>query len=555
MLSKKIRKLSTILLAVTFVSTCFTGCGSKPTSSNVQQTIVYNLNADPKTIDPALNDAIDGGTVITNAFEGLTALDQKDNPIKGIASSWDISADGLTYTFHLRDAKWSDGQPIKASDFEYAWKRVLNPDTGADYAYYLYYLKNGEAYNNSKNKDYTGPKATADEVGVKATDDKTLVVTLEDACPYFLSLTAFATYAPVRKDAVEKAPTNWWQNPETYICDGPFKMSYYKSKDKLVFVKNENYWDAKNIKLTKIDYRVLEDAATYMSSFTNKEMDIISSPPTAQIPSLVKAGTAKIYPQLGTYYIEFNLTASAAKIDPAQAKAISNPKVREALCLALNRQTLVDKVTKGGECPAYSYVPKGIQDPSTGKDFASKQYFPAKGDIAKAKQLLTEAGYPDGKGFPKLTYLYNTNQAHKDIAVFVQDAWKNNLGIDVELKNEEWAVFQTDRVNKNYIVARAGWVADFVDPMTFLDVFNSKSGNNDPGFSNAAYDQKLADSKKETDKKQRMRTLHDAEDILMKDYTVIPLYYYTNVVCMQKGINNVHISSLGFFVFRWAYRE
>lgn len=550
------KKLSTILLAAALVSTCFTGCGgSTATSKKVNQTIVLNLNADPKTIDPALNDAIDGGTVITNAFEGLTALDQKDNPIKGIASSWEVSSDGLTYTFHLRDAKWSDGQPIKASDFEYAWKRVLNPDTGADYAYYLYYLKNGEAYNNSKNKDYTGPKVTADDVGVKAKDDKTLEVTLEDACPYFLSLTAFATYAPVRKDVVEKAPTNWWQNPETYVCDGPFKMTYYKSKDKLTFVKNENYWDAKNVKLEKVDYRVLNDAATYMSSFTNKEIDIINQPPTDQIPSLVKAGTAIVYPQLGTYYVEFNLTDGADKTDPAAAKAIHNIKVRQALCLALNRQTLVDRVTKGGEAPAYSFVPKGIPDASTGKDFASKEYFPAKGDLDKAKQLLAEAGYPDGKGFPKLTYLYNTAQNHKDIAVFVQDAWKTNLGINVELKNEEWAVFQTDRVNKNYVVARAGWVADYVDPMTFLDLFYSKSGNNDPGFNSAAYDQKLNDSKKQSDKKQRMQTLHEAEDLLMQEYCIIPLYDYTNVVCMQKGVKDVHVSSLGFFVFRWAYKE
>lgn len=555
MISKKTKKFSSFILAIVLGTTTLAGCGGTTSSKNVKQSIVMNLGADPKTIDPALNDAIDGATVIANAFEGLSILDQKDNPTQGIASSWDISSDGLTYTFHLRDAKWSDGQPVKASDFEYAWKRVLNPDTASDYAYYLFYLKNGEAYNSSKDPKYTGPKATADDVGVKAVDDKTLRVTLEEPCPYFLSLTAFPTYAPVRKDVVEKAPSNWWQNPDTYICNGPFKMTYYKSKDKIQFVKNNNFWDAKSIKLNNLEYRVLDEAATYMSSFTNKEIDIIYQPPTTQIPSLVKAGTAKIYPQLGTYYVEFNLTSNAAKVDPAAAKAISDPRVREALCLALNRQTLVDKVTKGGETAAYAFVPKGIPDASTGKDFAAKEYFPPKGDIARAKKLLSDAGYPDGKGFPTLTYLYNTAQNHQDIAVFIQDAWKTNLGINITLKNEEWAVFQKDRTSKNYIVARAGWVADFTDPMTFLDVFNSKGGNNDPGYANANYDKKLSDSKKETDKSRRMKTLHDAEDILMADYPIIPLYYYTNVVCIQSGVKSVHVSPLGFFMFRWAYRQ
>lgn len=198
--------------------------------------MTYNLGADPKTIDPALNDAVDGASVITNAFDGLTILNDKDVPVPGIAKSWKISDDQLTYTFTLRDAKWSDGKPVKAQDFEYAWKRALDPKTATDYAYYLFYLKNGEAFNG-------GAKGvTAADVGVKATDDKTLVVTLAQPTPYFLSLTAFPTYSPVREDIVA-SNANWWQDPKTYITDGPFKLESYKPKDKLVFVKNSNYWN------------------------------------------------------------------------------------------------------------------------------------------------------------------------------------------------------------------------------------------------------------------------------------------------------------------------
>lgn len=545
MLSRKTKKITTIVASLAILTTMMAGCGTKTATSNVAQELTYNLGADPKTIDPALNDAVDGASVITNAFDGLTVLNDKDIPVAGIAKSWKISDDQKTYTFTLRDAKWSDGKPVKAQDFEYAWKRALDPKTATDYAYYLFYLKNGEAFNS-------GAKGvTAADVGVKATDDKTLVVTLEEPTPYFLSLTAFPTYSPVREDIVASNP-NWWQDPKTYIVDGPYKLDSYKPKDKLVFVKNPDYWNASSIKLNKITYTVLDQETSYMASFRNKQLDIIESPPSDEIPALVKAGTAKIMPMLGTYYIEFNLTANAAKVDAKQAAAIQNVKVREALNLAIDRTKIVQNVTKGGQTPAFSFVPKGIPEGKSGKDFASKQYFDPKGDVAKAKQLLADAGYPDGKGFPKLTYLYNTAQGHQDIAVAIQAMWKQNLGIDVELKNQEWAVFQTTRTSKNYIVARAGWIADYTDPMTFLDLFTSKSGNNDPGYNNANYDSLIAQSKTETDATKRMALLHQAEDQLMTDMPVVPIYYYTNVVCMQPKVQNVHVSSLGFVVFRDA---
>ncbi len=549
MLRKRISKFSLILLTLAMTASAFSGCSSKtPNTDGVAQVITYNLGAEPKTIDPALNDAVDGATVISNAFEGLARLDDKENPIPGVAKDWKVSQDGLNYTFNLRkEATWSDGQPVKAQDFEFAWKRALNPDTGAEYAYQLFYLKNGEAYN--------GKQATADAVGVKAKDDYTLEVTLEYPTAYFLSLMAFPTYFPVRKDVVEKDPKAWSTKPESYICNGPFKMKEWKPKDVLTFVKNDKYWNAKNVKLETLNYKMIDQATSALSAFRTNEMDFIESPPSQEIPGLLADKTAKIYPYLGVYYLEFNLTDKAKELDADVAKALSDVRVRKALTLAIDRKVIVDNVTKGEQIPAGAFVPNGIPEDKSGKEFRNKDYYNPKGDITEAKRLLAEAGYPDGKGFPKLIYLYNTNEGHQNIAVAIQDMWKKNLNIQVELKNEEWKVFQKTRTDKNYLLARAGWIADYVDPMTFIDLLHSKSGNNDPGYNNPDYDAKVMAAKKETDPAKRMKYLHDAENILMKDMPVIPIYFYTNVVCMKPYLKGIHKSPLGFVFFDKAYVE
>lgn len=560
MLKSKISKLNAAILTISLTATMFTGCGksqNKTTTdetTGVTQTIKYNLAAEPKTIDPALNDAVDGGTVICNAFEGLTRLDENEKPVAGVATKWDVSSDGLKYTFHLRkNAKWSDGKGVVAGDFEYAWKRALNPATASDYAYQLFYLKNGENYNSSQSPDYKGPKVTASDVGVKAVDDYTLEVNLEYPTAYFLSLMAFPTYAPVRKDVIEKNPTDWALKPETYVCNGPFKMKEWKPKDSLNFVKNNNYWNAKKIKLQNIEYKMIEQSTSALAGFKTGSLDFIESPPAPEIPGLLKSGTAKTVPYLGTYYLEFNLDPKAASVNAAAAKALSDVKVRKALTLAIDRKAITQNVTKAGEVPAASFVPKGIPEGTSGKDFASKEYFKPGGDVAQAKKLLAEAGYPDGKGFPSMVYLYNTNEGHQNIAQAIQEMWRKNLNINVELQNQEWKVFQKTRTSKNYLIARGGWIADYTDPMTFLDLFTSKSGNNDPGYKNPKYDAAIDAAKKETNSTKRMTIMHQAEDMLMADMPVDPIYYYTNVVCIKNYVKGVHKSPLGFVIFDNAY--
>ena len=572
MLTNRTKKISGIILTIALSATMFMGCGGNNAKNNatkpntdtkntveekkVPQVITFNLGADPKTIDPALNAAVDGSTVIANAFEGLMRVDDKDMPIPGVAEKYEISEDGLKYTFHLRkEAVWSDGQPVKAGDFEYAWKRALNPDTAAEYAYQLYYLKNGQGYNESKLPDAdlsTGiKKATADEVGVKAIDDSTLEVTLEYPVVYFLSLMAFPTYAPVRQDIVE-GNEKWALKPETYICNGAFKMTQWKAKDVIVFEKNEKYWDAANVKLDKINYKMLDDQNASLAGFKSGQIDLIQGPPQQEIPKLVADGIAKIYPSLSTYYLCLNLSPEAEKIDPASAKALKDPKVRKALSLAIDRKTIVEKVALGGQLPATSFVPPGIPD-NTGANFSNKEYYSPEASIDEAKKLLAEAGYADGLNFPNMTIMYNTSQGHQNIAAAVQDMWRTNLNIQVDLRNQEWKVFQKSRTDKQFLIARHGWTGDYLDPMTFLDLFVTNGGNNDAGYTNTKYDEKIAGAKKEIDPAKRMALLHEAEDILMDDMGIIPIYYYTTIVCQKPTIKDVRISTLGQVYFTKAY--
>lgn len=560
MLKKKFINITSIVLLVMLITVTFSACGKKaPVTPQVKpgtkdQVIRYNIGAEPKTVDPALNIAVDGGTVIENAFEGLTRLSEDGGTAPGVAEKWDISDDGLTYTFTLRkDAKWSDGKPVKAQDFEYAWKRALNPDTAAEYAYQLYYLKNGEAYNMSSDPNAT-KKATVDDVGVKAKDDNTLVVTLEYPTTYFLQLTAFPTYMPVRQDVVEKDSKAWATKPETYICNGPFKMKEWKPKDTLTFVKNENYWNAEKVKLETIEYKMLEQETSYLAAFKTGQLDYIESPPAAEVPKLLEDKTAVTFPELSTYYYAFNISDKVDSVNKEAAKAIKNPKVRMALTLAIDRKAIVENVTKAGQIPSGAYVPTGVKD-QKGKDFreGKKEYYNPEGDISKAKKLLAEAGYPEGKGFPKITLLYNTGEGHQNIAQAVQEMWRKNLGIDIELKNEEWKVFQKTKNDKNYEIARGGWVADYNDPMTFLDMWLSNSGNNECGYSNPEYDKKIMEAKTETDESKRMALLHEAEDILMNDMPIIPIYYYVKVACIKDYVKGVVKSPLGFVLFDKAY--
>ncbi|WP_294376083.1 peptide ABC transporter substrate-binding protein [uncultured Clostridium sp.] len=553
MKTKKIKKICSVILAAALGISVLTGCGSSnnsgttgTSSSAGAQEITFNLGTDIKTLDPALNQAVDSGILIANLFEGLYKLDENQKAIPGIAESCDVSDDGIVYTFHLRkDAKWTNGNPVTAGDFEYAWKRVMNPDTAAEYAYQMEYIK-GAA-------EYTAGTGSVDEVGVKALDDNTLEVTLTSPCAYFLELTSFPCYFPVEQKTVE-GNEQWANSTESYISNGPFKLADYKIKDQIILEKNENYYGKDSVKLDKVNVKFVADETSAWASYTTGQFDMVYVVPQSEIQKAVEDGTAQIYPFLSNLYLSINMTDSVQGIDPEAAKALSDPKVRKAMNLAIDRDSLVENVKKGGQIAANGFVPTGITGPD-GEDFASKEYFPSKGNVEEAKKLLSEAGYPDGQGFPSVVLLYNPEKGNGPVMQAIQDMWKTNLGIDVQLQSQEWKVFIATRNDKNYEVARDGWGADYVDPMTFLDIFQSTSGQNNTGYNNPEYDKVIAEARAEQDASKRFELLRQAEDMLMEDMPVIPLYYDTVPMGVKSYVKGLNVSPLGYIYFDKAYIE
>ena len=550
MKSSKLKKLCAVVLAATLATSLFIGCGdssSNSGSSSSNQQLVFNLGEDPETMDPTLNNSSGAGTMILNAFEGLMVLDENDQPVEGTAESMEVSEDGLVYTFKIReDAKWSDGEAVTADNFKYSWLRALNKETAAEYAYQLFYIKNAEKFYNGE--------ATAEEVGINVIDEKTLEVTLETPTAYFPQLLAFTTYVPLREDIVSANPEGWATNPETYVSNGPFKLVQWDMKDQLVFEKNENYWDKDSVKLESLTFKLVTDDTTAYSELKAGNFDMVNSVPTNEIEPGIEEGLVHVNPKLGNYYFAINVGKQDTLSEDVK-EVLNNKLVRQALNLAIDRQEIIDNVGKAEQIPAYSFVPQGITD-ENGNDFASKEYYDPsdmEGNIAKAKELLKEAGYENGNGIPTIELMYNSEGAHKDICQIIQQNWEE-IGVNVELTNQEWAVFLNTRQQGDYQIARHGWIGDYIDPMTFLDLWVTGGGNNDCGFSNARYDELIAAAKVETDSAKRLEMLREAEDILMDEMPVIPVYFYTTVMAWNDDVEGVLVTALGKVYFKNAYK-
>lgn len=550
MKNSKIKKICALLLTAVLGTSVLAGCGGSDSSSgSSEQNLIHNLGTEVKTIDPALNNAVDGSIVIANAFEGLYRMDENLKPVPGVAESYTVSDDKLVYTFKLRkDAKWSDGKEVTAEDFKYSWTRALDPKVAADYAFQLYYIKGAEEFNTGKGK--------AEDLGIKVVDPQTLEVTLKNPTPYFLELTAFPTYMPVRKDIVEANKDTWTQKADTYVSNGPFKMTNYTMKDSYEFVKNDNYWNKDSVKLDKLTFKMLADETAAYAAVKNGEMHVSDKVPSVEIEKGKEEGLVQIFDQLGTYFYAINVNNNTDKLDSKVREALSKKEVRQALNLAINREQIVKEVAKGGQVPAWSFVPKGIKS-EDGKEFADKKYWtPEDNDanIAKAKELLEKAGYKDGKGLPEFELAYNTDEGNKAIAEAIQQMWAK-IGVKVKLTNQEWAVFQDARKNGNYQIARHGWVGDYLDPMTFLDMWMTGLGNNDPKFANKDYDELIRKAMKETDVAKRKEALRQAEDILMDEMPIIPIYYYTQVKAVDSKVKGFVVSPLGQVYYDKAYLE
>jgi oligopeptide transport system substrate-binding protein len=523
------------LLMMMIVMTLSLTVGCSKTAGN-EQVLRYALEAEPATLDPAKSTAIPESLVELQLFEGLTRLDAKDQPTPGVAERWEVTPDGLKYVFYLRqNAKWSNGDLVTAADFEFAWKRALSPEFASENAYMLFSVKNSQAYNERK--------LMVDSVGVKALDDHTLEVTLEKPTAYFLSLVAFHAFYPVHQKTVTTNPDTWANDVTTLIGNGPFKLTNWIHSGQIQFAKNDQYWDAAAVKLAKMEWPISDSQSTRLSLIENKQVDMMVEPPVVEHDRLTKEGLLKISPYLGTYYYVFN----------TQKTPFDNPKVRKALTLGINRDILVKNVIKGGKKPAYAWVAPGLVNPATGKDFREEGGNYAIEDINLAKKLLAEAGYPDGQGLPPITILFNTGEMHKSVAEAIQEMWKQNLGVSATLTNQESKVFLESRSQGEFQVARASWVGDYADPMTFMDVF--KDPGNDAKYSNSAYNHLIEQAQSTIDQKIRMQAMHDGEKVLFDDAVILPIYYTTQPFLARPYVKGYFWSVLGLADFKTAFIE
>ena len=493
---------------------------------SASQVLRWNVGTDFETLDPAKSTGIPEATVIYLLYEGLTQRDPQGRLVPGMAERWDVSKDGLTWTFYLRAAKWSNGQLVSAGDFEFAWKRALDPALAADYAYQLYYLKNGKAYNTGRIKDVS-------QVGVIAKDARTLVVTLESPTPFFGDLLSFHTLMPVPKTVVTGTPA-WAGKPETFVGNGPFVMKEWTRQNRVVLERNPNYWDAKNIKLQRIEFSMIEAESTALVQYEAGQLDGSSNVPVADIPRLLKTGDFKAMPYIGTYYYLFNTTR----------KPLDDARVRRALAFAVNRTLITARITRAGEKPANAFVPSGIVVNGTDFRQAGGPLMPVY-DPALAKKLLAEAGYPNGEGFPTLTILYNTSQRHKTIAEAIQEMWRQNLGVKVNLTNQEWKVYLQTRSQHNFDIARAGWIGDYRDPKTFLDMFITGSSFNEGLWSNKEYDRLIDTTTKTADQAVRMKAFHEAEKIFVQDMPLAPIYFYVQPILYKTYVKGLATDPTG----------
>ena len=566
-------KLLSLLLSGALVFGLLAGCGGGTTSTpapaetgsaapestapaTTANEITVNIASEPQTIDPALNSAVDGAIMINHMFEGLMRWEDSGTETVGSngtctnaqlgygqAESYDkgTNEDGtVTYTFHLRDGiKWSDGQDVTANDFVFSWQRLVDPATAADYSYMIDCVVNANAIMNGEMEP--------SELAVSAPDDKTFVVTITSDLPYFTELCAFPATFPVREDIVSES--QWTYDPATYISNGAYKMTSRVTNSEIVMEPNEYYYGVDTLGPDKITFKLMDDANAMLSGFNSGELDFIETMPTDEVAGLLASGDLKIVDYIGTYYVCYQ----------TQKEPFDDPKVREAFTLAIDRTYIVEQITQTGQVEAGGFVPAGVYDAegATGDDFRTvggDYYAPTDADYEanceRARELLAEAGYPNGEGFPVVTYLYNTDDSHKAVGEALQNMWQTVLGVTVQLDNQEWATFLQTRKDGDYSIARNGWIADYNDPMSFLDMWLTGGGNNDAQYANPEYDALIQQAKAATDPAERMELMHQAENILVgQDWVVNPLYFYTQKYMLADGIQGMYYTPLGYFFF------
>ena len=498
------KKTLLVFALIAVVATMGFASGQEETASFDGVEFVVGNGSEPESLDPHLISGVPEHRIMMAIFEGLVESDPVTARARpGIAESWDVNEAGTVYTFYLREGvHWSDGTPITAQTVYDSWARALAPETASPYAWFpALFLKGANEYNS-------GEGSLAD-VAMEVVDDSTFRFETVGPMPYTVDALTHYSFTVVPMHAIEEYGSEWVL-PENFVGNGPFVLTEWSPQERVVVEPNPEYWNAENIKLDRVVFLPVESDTTMYNMFINGEMDWATDVPLGKLDEAELRDDYHVAPQLSTYYYVFN----------TQEEPVNDVRVRKALSMAVDRQALVDTVTRAGQMPAYGVVP-------TLSDYEALDTWGE--DLVEARALLAEAGYPDGVGFPTMTILYNTDEAHKAIAEFVQQQWKDNLGVDVVLENQEWGTYLANRRNHQFQVARAGWIGDYQDANTFLDMFVTGGALNGGQFSNETYDNLIAQAARMAGGPERTAVLQQAERIFIEEeMAIMPLYYYVD---------------------------
>jgi len=510
-----------IVLILFIIASCSESVN--PVDSGLENQIYHHGNgSEPQGLDPHIVTGVPEHHILISLCEGLTIPNPNPNDINGYmagtAESWSVSDDGKEYIFNInKNAKWSNGEPVTADDFVWSWKRILTASLGSQYPDMLYYLEGAYEYHNGLIDDF-------DQVGVKSINKHTLQVNLKNPTPFFLGLLSHYSTWPVHKDTVLKFGNiddrnGEWTRPGNFVCNGPFQLKTWELNNKIIVEKNPHYYDAAMVRLNEIHYYPVSNVMTEDRMFRAGQLHLTSTLPSQKCPIYIEENpNLRIDPYMGTYFYRIN----------TENEVLKDVRVRKALAYSIDRQLLVDKVTKCGQIPAYSFTPPGSNgyQPNTEIPF----------DPLLAKSLLEEAGFSDKNPFPKLEILFNTNEDHRKLALAVQQMWQINLGIEVELVNQDWKVYLNREMIGDFQISRAGWIGDYEDPNTFLDLMRPNRGNNKTGWENMEYDALVEKANTINDQAERYELLYQAEEILIENMPVIPLYTYVRAYQLSPDV-------------------
>jgi oligopeptide transport system substrate-binding protein len=498
--------------------------------ANKNKILLITVGSEPRTLDPQEAQGVTEHHIIMAMIEGLVApsIDDQSKVVPGMADRWQHNDDYSVWTFHIgEDRKWSNGDPVTAEDFVFSYKRMLTASFGAQYSDNLFILKGAEDYYRSKITDFS-------QVGVKALDSHTLRIELVGPTPYLLSLVQHDSWLPVNPKAILSfgnidTRDSKWTRAENFVANGPFKMKSWRPNDVIEVVRNPLYWDAANVKLNGINFFSIENLNTQERAFQAGQLHKTDQVPLDKVPYYrrTRPELIRIDPYEGVYFYRINIAR----------KPLDNPKVRLALNLAIDRDAIVKNILREDQKPATGYTPPGMGDYQP----LDKMHY----DPERARQLLAEAGYPNGKGFPKFTIHFNTLESHRAIAEAIQQMWKEELNIDVGLENQEWKVYLDTQNSKNYDLSRSAWIGDFMDPVTFLSMWTTGNGNNNTNWGNPKYDAFIEQAARTGDPKARLEILHQAEDLFLSESPVVLVYWYTNAYLLQPSVQNWNPLVLG----------